>query len=263
MQSYGDLCTQFYDLDKPRAPELALEWYVAQLSKIDGRILEPMCGSGRFMAPMVQRGLLLDGVDPSGAMLRACSIRLAHNAIVDSPWRTSDPRSAQDEANAAPVEYPRVALWQQKLETLDLQGRRYAAAFIPAASFCLLHEPAVAREALARLRAHLQPGGLLLIEFEPPHNEPPADVVRTVTDGGRQIRLAGHSEYDPASQLETMRNVYELKQSGKVIQTEHEVLHLRCYTPEQMVAELTAAGFTDVTANHQDFGWVANAAGEP
>ena len=80
-----------------------------------------------------------------------------------------------------------------------------------------------------------------------------------MTAGGRQIRLTGHSEYDPTTQIETMTNRYELKQSGKVVQTEDEVLHLRCYTPEQMTAALINAGFTKVTPKHLEFGWVAAA----
>ncbi|MCB9892934.1 MAG: class I SAM-dependent methyltransferase [Planctomycetes bacterium] len=236
MEGYGDLCSQFYDLDKPRAPVLALAWFHRELAGIKGRVLEPMCGSGRFLAPLAERGIAIDGVDPSASMLDACRKRVA--------WRG-------------------VQLWQQSLEELDLGGRRYAGAFIPASSFCLLHEPAVAAKALERLRAHLESGALVLIEFEPPYDVAPSDVTRTVTAGGRQIRLAGHSEYDAATQIETMTNRYELKQSGKVVQTEDEVLHLRCYTPEQMVAELTAAGFTNVTTEHPEFGWVAKATGGP
>jgi len=232
MEGYGDLCSQFYDLDKPRAPELALAWFQRELAVVNGRVLEPMCGSGRFLVPLAARGIAIDGVDPSASMLEACRKRTVGRDV---------------------------QLWQQSLEELDLGERRYAAAFIPASSFCLLHQPAVAAKALERLRAHLAPGALLLIEFEPPYDVAPSDVTRTVTAGGRQIRLTGHSEYDPATQIETMTNRYELKQSGKVVQTEDEVLHLRCYTPEQMSAALTNAGFTNVMAEHLEFGWVARA----
>ena len=52
MSAYGSLCTEFYDLDKPSAPADALAFYVARARKVGGRILEPMCGSGRFLLPM-------------------------------------------------------------------------------------------------------------------------------------------------------------------------------------------------------------------
>ena len=234
MQSYGELCTQFYDLDKPTAPELALEWFAAQLAEVNGRILEPMCGSGRFLVPMLQRGLLVDGVDPSGPMLSACRARLTGS------------------------ELPKIELWQQTLETMELPGR-YAAAFIPASSFCLLHEPEVAARALERLHAHLEPGAPVLIEFEPPYDTPPSESTKTLNDGARQLRLTINSVYDQTTQIETMTNRYELKQSGRVVQTEDEVLHLRCYKPEQMNALLAQTGFKQASAAHHGFGWVARA----
>jgi hypothetical protein len=53
MSSYGSLCTEFYDLDKPNAPRDALDFYALKARAAGGRVLEPMCGSGRFLVPMV------------------------------------------------------------------------------------------------------------------------------------------------------------------------------------------------------------------
>ena len=54
MDSYKKLCTQFYDIDKPTAPPDALEFYLQYALKAQGPILEPMCGTGRFLVPMLR-----------------------------------------------------------------------------------------------------------------------------------------------------------------------------------------------------------------
>lgn len=140
MESYGELCTLFYDWDKPAAPALALEWYVQHLPREN--VLEPMCGSGRFLVPLLQQGFQVAGADPSAAMLDACRARLEALGL------------------SAP-------LFRQSLQEMTLPGR-YAAAFIPASSFCLIVEPGEALEALQRLHRHLLPGAPLLLEFEQP-----------------------------------------------------------------------------------------------
>ena len=54
MHTYGKLCTQFYDLDKPTAPPEALAFYLKHARQANGAVLEAMCGSGRFLIPMTQ-----------------------------------------------------------------------------------------------------------------------------------------------------------------------------------------------------------------
>ncbi len=232
MDSYGELCAWFYDLDKPTAPELSFAWFAGALPS--GLILEPMCGSGRFLVPLLQRGFNVEGCDPSPAMLARCREKLA----------------------AAGLE---TRIWQATLA--ELEPADYDAAFIPAGSFCLLHDPAEAREGLKRLHGALKPGGVLLLEFEPPYGagDWPGQTTRVVSQGGTQIRLVSRQHYDPATQIDSYENRYELRQSGRLLRTEDEVLRLRCYTPEQMEAELRAAGFSEIVIEHQDFGWVAQA----
>lgn len=232
MNSYGALCTEFYDLDKPGAPELALEWYSNALPA--GRVLEPMCGSGRFLLPLLQRGFAVDGFDPSPAMLDACRAKLAEAGL-------------------------ETGLWAQTLQALELPVKDYAAAFIPASSFCLIVDRDAAQEGLRRLRAHLAEGAPVFIEFELPQpgDDWPKESTKTLTNGKRQIRLVSRVEYDAAEQIETYTNVYELKVSGRVTQTEHELLRLRCYSPEQMRGLLEEAGFGRVEVSHPPFGWVA------
>jgi hypothetical protein len=48
MESYQELCTQFYDLDKPSASKEALDFYLHYADSANGPIFEPMCGTGHF-----------------------------------------------------------------------------------------------------------------------------------------------------------------------------------------------------------------------
>ena len=131
MSAYGPLCQQFYDADKPRPDDAELAWYLDRLPRDAGPVLEPMCGSGRLLLPLAERGFAMHGVDTSAAMLAACRARLAAAGLA-------------------------ATLVRQDMAVLNLPFR-YGAAFVAAGSFQLLVDPAHARSALARIRAHLVP----------------------------------------------------------------------------------------------------------
>ena len=71
---YSQLCAEYYDLDKPSAQSDALVFYMKYVAEAKGRILEPMCGSGRFLIPIMEEGIEIDGFDVSPHMLDACRI---------------------------------------------------------------------------------------------------------------------------------------------------------------------------------------------
>ena len=75
MESYGKLCTAYYDLGKPFLASDALAYYQAKAAESSGPVLEPMCGSGRFLIPLLQAGIPIEGVDASREMLAACALR--------------------------------------------------------------------------------------------------------------------------------------------------------------------------------------------
>ena len=52
---YGSLCTEMYEILHPQAPEDEMEFYLSYARK-GQRMLEPMCGSGRFLAPFMEKG---------------------------------------------------------------------------------------------------------------------------------------------------------------------------------------------------------------
>lgn len=70
MDTYQSLCAKFYEADKPEAPQEALHFYEAYAKKSDGKILEPMCGTGSYLPPLLNAGLDIIGFDGSEAMLK-------------------------------------------------------------------------------------------------------------------------------------------------------------------------------------------------
>ena len=226
MASYGPLCTLFYDADKPAAPDAEIAWYAKQLPKDAGLLLELMCGSGRLLVPLAVDGYKLHGVDSSAAMLASCEARLAAHDIV------------------AP-------LFRQDLTQLNLPFR-YSAAFVAAGSFQLITEAGAPLLALQRIRAHLIDPGLLLMDMFVPSESAqrlgaPLVEVRTVKLGdGTQIALRSESTVWADARLSRTEYRYAHRRGAKLIAEEHETLSLTWYSPDDVIALLTDAGFHDI-----------------
>lgn len=65
---YGSLCTKMYEILHKNAPEDELSFYLSYAEK-GISILEPLCGSGRFLIPFWERGFDICGMDLSTKML--------------------------------------------------------------------------------------------------------------------------------------------------------------------------------------------------
>ena len=65
---YGSLCTELYELLHKEAPRDELDFYLSYAEK-DKKILEVMCGSGRFLVPFMDWGFDICGIDLSAHML--------------------------------------------------------------------------------------------------------------------------------------------------------------------------------------------------
>lgn len=140
MDTYQNLCTEFYDLDKPHAPEDALSFYLDYAKKAESPILEPMCGSGRFLIPMLEQGLKIEGLDSSLHMLKACLKKCAAKKI-------------------EPI------LYSQYITEMALE-KQYGLIFIPNGSFGLITDKKLAQHCLRMFYEHLLPGGKLVFEIE-------------------------------------------------------------------------------------------------
>lgn len=222
MSTYLSLCTEFYDTDKPSADPNELAYYAAFASEANGPLFEPMCGSGRFLVPLLEAGYEVDGSDASPYMLGACRQKAALRGFLPT-------------------------LHEGRLAELDLPPR-YALMFIPGCSFCLVSDLAELRASLAALHRGLRPGGKLVFEFERRVDGPrevPLPGYKTVerTDG-KTIALTWIKRIDDEGVIRSIDR-YELIDGGIPIRTEVEMGSYRSHDPAALESLLADVGFGD------------------
>ena len=221
LNTYLSLCTEVYDLSKPNPPEDAYAFYRDYALKANGHILEPMCGTGRFLLPLLEEGFNVHGFDASNHMLEVLH------------------------AKATPKNL-KPTVWKGFVEDLKCP-EKYNLIFIPSGSFCLIIDPAAVKSALKTLYHHLSDDGVFLFEGETLKAVPPLDVWRGSLwpkTNGQKIIL---------SQLATMQNdictslcKYELMEAGNIIHTEIEELRVKIYEQDQLMEMLKAVGFKHI-----------------
>ncbi len=225
LKNYLSLCTEFYDLHKPVVPQEAFNFYMRHAQMSMGPILEPMCGSGRFLRPLWDKGIDIDGVDASPQMLAACQKHYT--------------------GSSCPTLYP------QFLDKLELP-RKYGLVFIPAGSFGLITEVSQARESLCRIHAHMLPQAKLIVEIETPKAQPTdfgnwwgGDWLERSED--TQILMSGvNRSYDTKHHVAHMLFRYELFQAGQLVQTEIEPFDLKFYELQEFQDLLRMVGFQSI-----------------
>lgn len=224
LNTYGKLCTEVYDITKPQVPADALEFFLRHLESAGEPVLEPMCGSGRFLIPFLERGIDIDGVDASPDMLQACREHCERKGL-------------------------RAVLYEQFLQELALP-RQYGFIFIPAASFGLIVDREAVKDSLKRLCEHLLPGGKLVLEVETPRAQPKTPgkwggfwVARP---DGAKIVLSSLPTYDSEEQVRRDIHRYELFRDGHLVDTELEDFVLRFYERDEFQRLLEATGFSNI-----------------
>lgn len=230
MNSYQKLCTEFYDIDKPHPPADAFEFYLRRAREAgDGPILEPMCGSGRFLVPLMEHGVDVIGTDASPDMLAACEQRLrARKLAVRSELR------------------------RQFLHELDIAPRRdVSLVMIPAGSFQLVTDMEQIRQALRRIFDVLGPGGLFVFESgisKPAESGSWPWGGRWVTrpSDGAKIMISWLGRYDAVTSITYNIHRYELFKDGRLLATEIEEFDLRQYSAAELVGLLEEAGFSQI-----------------
>ncbi len=227
MTNYAKLCSEFYALDKPLAPPDAFDFYESAARSSRGPIHEPMCGTGRFLLPLLEQGLDIEGSDSSPSMLSAC-------------------RARGHEQGLSPT------LHEQALQTFEVT-RKLGLVFIPSGSFGLLIEQAAVQQSLQRVFAALLPGGTFLVEVERLLDRPPEV---SGNWGGRWVErpdgakliLSWLSQYSGAPNISQSLHRYELVKNGQLLEVEYEDFRVRCYDKDEFAALLSAAGFSDIHA---------------
>lgn len=175
--------------------------YLAAIDCYGQPVLDVGCGTGRLLLDYLARGIDIDGVDNSPEMLELC-------------------RQRATEMDLQPQ------LFLQQMEDLSLP-RLYRTILVPSSSFQLVIDEAAAGRALERFRDHLLPEGALLMPFivmgRPGDPLEESWTTEAMREDGVLVRRQAWASYDPHSQLEHTRDVYELERDGHVFASEqHE-----------------------------------------
>lgn len=230
IEAYGKLCNEVYDFTKPVGHSIGgdLEFYMERLRTCEGRILEPMTGSGRFLIPLLEAGHIVDGVDASPDMLASCRKRLNERGL-------------------------KADLHQMMLQELELPYR-YDAIIVPTGSFLLIVKRSESIDVLKRFYDLLTPGGKLIVDLEMPHSPsfdfeqvwkstyklPNGDII---THEGRTV------EADLFDQYHVTLSRYDKWRDDRLIQSEPERFAMRWYGVEEFRYILQDIGFADIVVS--------------
>ncbi|ARB91620.1 class I SAM-dependent DNA methyltransferase [Legionella longbeachae] len=223
LDTYQNLCAEVYDLSKPDAPQGEYEFYRSYAIETRGPILEPMCGTGRFLLPLIEEGFDVHGFDASQSMLQ----RLYAKANIK---------------NLKPnVRHDFIEIFNQ--------SNRYQLIFIPSGSFGLITEKVNIQKALKTIYTHLEDKGLFVFEVETAHAVPKELGIwrgsRWLKDDGRLLLLSQLAILD--GDLCYSIGKYELIDNNRVLQTEVEEYKIRIYKdPSFLLHVLAEVGFSNV-----------------
>ena len=221
--SYLSLCTQFYDLIRPEPPEDAYAFYRSYVSNAVGSILEPMCGTGRFLLPLLQEGFNVHGFDASEHMLEALHAKAA-------------------------LKHLHPTVWHGFVEDLA-KTEQYGLIFIPSGSFGHIIDLNSVTQSLKIMYDHLSKDGLLVFEAESSKSVPsPLGIWRGVMchkPDGKMIIVNRLTKLEDSVCHSIDR--YELVEGSRIIQTEIETFNVRLYDDSSVLINLLkTVGFRDI-----------------
>lgn len=217
---YGSLCAEMYEILHKEAPREELEFYLSYAKK-GQRILEPMCGSGRFLVPFAERSYDITGVDLSEEML--------------DKLRRKRPEAKAVRADLTEYE----------------PGEKFDYIFIPSGSLSLLTGLSVCKAVLGKLKELLAEGGKLVFAVETlgcrrPDDEDYQITASVKTREGLDLLLKTKHFYDEETQTQFSPGIYELYREGELLQREEMDFQTHLYRFGEMEEYLREAGFSSV-----------------
>lgn len=156
MVGYGDIAGIYDGEYRDFSSDVALYLSVLSDERVRGPVLELGCGTGRVALPLVRAGFRVTGVDLSPAMLA---------------------RARRHRRGLPAEEAVRLRFSLQDMTRFRFP-RRFSATIIAFSTFALLTDPDGRASCLERVHAHLDPGGLLLIDLPQARGAGDGDVVR-------------------------------------------------------------------------------------
>ena len=191
---YGSLCTEMYEILHKEAPQEELSFYLSFAEK-GMKILEPLCGSGRFLIPFLERGFDISGIDLSAEMLA----KLNEKA-------------------------PNAKVFQKDILEYD-STEKYDYIFISSGSVSLFTDMDLCKKILHKMKDLLKKDGRFIFAVDTiadkcPNNSDYKTSISVKTKEGYELILKGKNYYDEKTHTQYSPSIYELYDGAKLLQQE-------------------------------------------
>lgn len=220
---YKGLCSEFWDLDKPKPPAAEYTFFRDYVARSSGPILEPMCGTGRYLIPLLEEGFKVDGFDASPFMLNELRSKCAQKKLC-------------------------AQVWEQFIEAVT-EDNKYKLIFIPDTSFCIFLDRDHIKKCLQKIYALLQRGGIFVLDLQTTYSR--ADHIG-LWSGRAYKRSDGKIIIESVLPLPIENSVaplilrYELMDKTSLLKTEMEYYPIKLYKAGEMDALLKEVGFKKI-----------------
>ena len=225
LNRYGSIAAEVYDIDKPLGALPDTAFHLPRLAQISGPILEPACGSGRTLIPLIEAGHEVSGFDTSEEMLENCRARCAERG--HSPH-----------------------LSRQGFEDFQYD-HAFSAIWVPTGSFGLIDDFATALAVLRRFRDHMVAGGLLVLDVQPISAlSTSVQSLRSWTGANGDLLTLGTEpvKTDWLNQRVEYHARYERWRDNRLVETQLEPMAQRYWSVEELTFALRESGFGEIVA---------------
>ncbi len=217
---YGSLCTEMYEILHSYAPQDELDFYLSYAKK-NKKILEPLCGSGRFLIPFLKQGFDIFGIDLSSEML--------------AKLKEKSPEARVEEIDI--LKY----LPQEKFDYI----------FISSGSMSLFTDINSCKEILKKIKELLNPNGKFVFAVDTINERCLDDTeykvaISVKTKDGLDIVLKNKNYYDEKSQTQFSPSIYELYNKTELLQSEFMDFQTHLYNFGEMEEYLKEVGFNNI-----------------
>ncbi len=189
---YGSLCTEMYEILHKKAPQNELNFYLSY-AETGNKILEPLCGSGRFLVPFMEQGFDITGIDLSKEMLFKLKEKSPNACVV------------------------------QEDITKYCPDKKFDYIFISSGSVSLFTDIDLCKKILYKLKGMLMPKGKFVFAVDTISNKYPNDndykiSTSVKTKEGFELVLKSKNYYDEKSQTQFSPGIYELYKGKYIIE---------------------------------------------
>lgn len=197
--------------------------------KMNPKVLELCCGTGRLTIPISKKGIKITGVDNSKAMLGMAK-------------------------HKARLENTSIVFIEADIRYLDLKTK-YDIIFIPFNSIHHIYKNKDLFSVLRKITEYLESDGIFLFDcFNPDiryivnHEETKRFMCKYTTGKGKKVLINQSMKYESDSQINHIKWYYEI--DGKLIP--EQSLDMRMYYPQEMNTYLQMNGF-EILHKYGDF----------